>query len=277
MTTANRPHRGAEGQSRGVTFLASVTSLEEARLAAAGGVDIVDAKDPAAGALGALPLATIRAIRTALPGIALSATVGDPLPDARATADIVAATAATGVDFVKIGFNRGAGTREAIARIGALALPPCRLVAVLIADRGYDTEDLPRLAAAGFAGVMLDTDDKLGPPLPELLTASALHQFIASAGDMGLFAGLAGSLRLAHIPALKALRPDVLGFRGALCVGERREGRLDAEAIQRVGRALRGEAGAGRAQPTAAQPFQPDAVPLRAGATMARRVRERVS
>ena len=40
----------------------SVRDADEADLAARAGADLVDAKDPARGALGALPAATVRAI-----------------------------------------------------------------------------------------------------------------------------------------------------------------------------------------------------------------------
>lgn len=267
-----------------MSFLASVTSLDEARLAVAGGADIVDAKNPAAGALGALPLETIRAIRGALPGIALSATVGDPVADPARTIAAVTATAATGVDFVKVGFTRGAVTRETIARLGTLMLPPCRLVGVLIADHGIDIDDLPRLAAAGFAGVMVDTDDKSGRPLPELLSRPALEAFIGAAHAVGMFAGLAGALRLPHIAALRALGPDILGFRGALCAGERRTASLDPAAIALVRRALAVDGATAATAPaqSAARPALTmggsrlgAAARLRAG--VERRMRERVT
>lgn len=238
MTSPSSPRRAAPAEPRGVTFLASVTSLAEARLAAAAGADIVDCKEPAAGSLGALPLETIAAVRAGLPGVALSATVGDPSEDADAVSAAVLATAETGVDFVKVGVLPGAGGRKVIGRIGTLRLPPCRLVAVMLADRGYDIELLASLAPSGFSGVMLDTDDKSGPPLPGVLSEAQLATFIAAAQARGLFAGLAGALRLPHIAALRALQPDVLGFRGALCRGESRTAALDAGAIAEVRRAL---------------------------------------
>ncbi|HEX6828752.1 MAG TPA: (5-formylfuran-3-yl)methyl phosphate synthase, partial [Burkholderiales bacterium] len=59
-------------------LLASVADLQEARLAVAGGADIVDFKDPRRGALGALPAATVAECVAALgPAVITSATVGD--------------------------------------------------------------------------------------------------------------------------------------------------------------------------------------------------------
>ena len=71
-------------------LLVSVRSPDEALLAARHGADLIDLKEPGAGALGGLPLATIRAIVAALraEGVALptSATIGDvPLAFTAAT------------------------------------------------------------------------------------------------------------------------------------------------------------------------------------------------
>ena len=71
-------------------LLASVTTVEEARLAVTCGADIIDCKDPSRGALGALPIETVTAIRKAVPPrITLRATIGDltaePGPVAAAT------------------------------------------------------------------------------------------------------------------------------------------------------------------------------------------------
>jgi uncharacterized protein (UPF0264 family) len=50
---------------------------------------------------------------------------------------------------------------------------------------------------------------------------------IASARARRLAIGFAGSLRADDVPALLALGPDLLGFRGALCRGGRRGEALD--------------------------------------------------
>jgi uncharacterized protein (UPF0264 family) len=49
-------------------LLVSVRSVEEALLVATGGADFIDLKEPAQGALGGLPEATVRAIVHALRG-----------------------------------------------------------------------------------------------------------------------------------------------------------------------------------------------------------------
>nr|WP_244433876.1 (5-formylfuran-3-yl)methyl phosphate synthase [Azospirillum sp. B506] len=51
--------------------------------------------------------------------------------------------------------------------------------------------------------------------------------------------GLAGSLRVADIPALAALSPDYLGFRCALCSGERTNA-IDPQEAARVAACVAG-------------------------------------
>ena len=109
-----------EQQSRRVRFLASVMNAHEARLCVAQGADIIDAKDAAAGALGALAHADVRAIRAAVPAsVKLSATIGDPCDDADAVVRDAQLMAATGVDYVKVGL---AGSLHAhhVARLADL-------------------------------------------------------------------------------------------------------------------------------------------------------------
>jgi uncharacterized protein (UPF0264 family) len=215
-----------------VSLLASVTDASEALVCVASGADIIDAKNPAAGALGALPAERIRAIRNALaPAVPVSATIGDPSNDAERLAQSVRLTAATGVDFVKIGFWPSAAFAETVSKLGRLPLKSARLVAVLLADRGVDLSLIAPLAEAGFAGVMLDTYDKRNGALPDLVPAPAMRDFVATVRAKGMFAGLAGSLRLDHVPGLVALSPDVLGFRGGLCRDQARTAAVDAAAV----------------------------------------------
>jgi len=226
-------------QRRHVSFLASVTDDCEARLAARAGADIIDCKDPGSGALGALPHAVVCAIRTAVPSqTRVSATIGDLVCEPGRVGGAVTAMAATGVDYVKIGLFPGAETAATIAWLGGLPLHGCRLVGVLLADRDPDFGLIESMRRAGFAGAMLDTAGKGGGTLLDCLSASQLREFVARARGAGLFAGLAGSLRPYQIPQLLTLEPDVLGFRGALCLGSVRESGIDAASLRAVRRAI---------------------------------------
>lgn len=218
-------------------LLASVRNLAEARLALAGGADIIDLKEPWKGALGAVPTARMCEIRSALgPGARLSATIGDHPMHPQSLAAAVATTAATGVDYVKVGFFAGGDRDGCIAALAATAARGVAIVAVLFADLGIDLALLDTLQGAGVRGAMLDTASK-GTGLRQQLKSPQLSLFVQRCRERDLLCGLAGSLRLADIPTLLALGPDYLGFRGALCNGDRR-GRLDASALAAVRAAI---------------------------------------
>ena len=239
-------------------LLASVRTPGEARLALAGGADIIDLKEPAQGALGRLPDATIAAILREIAGRRLaSATIGDLALAPAPVLEAVRAMAATGVDIVKLGIF--AGDAEAtVAGLADVARDGIRLVAVLFADRAPDFSLVARCAAADFYGVMLDTADKSAGPLTRYLSNSALARFIAMAHGHGLLAGLAGSLAAADVPRLLPLRPDYLGFRSALTSGGR-SGPVDAGAVARLRAMLDGVASASKA--TAAAGAASEAAP----------------
>jgi len=225
--------------ARGPRLLASVMNAREGALAARHGADIVDCKDASAGALGALPVAMVADVRAALPvHVPVSATIGDLVPEPAAVSAAAAAMAESGVDFVKVGFFPGGDAIATIAALGQLRMERAALVGVLLADREPDLGLIEAMGGAGFAGVMLDTAGKNSGSLMEAMGAAAIYEFLARARRAGCFAGLAGSLKLAHIPRLKQLAPDVLGFRGALCRGGARSAPLDAGAVSAVRRAI---------------------------------------
>ena len=230
------------GRGEGCLFLASVRDRREARLAATLGADVIDLKEPHHGALGAVARDEQCAILAALGGRrpAVSATVGDLPLEAALLAGAIRATAATGVDIVKFGvFARGAVAAAGLRALGrALRNDPVRAVAVLPADRLNGLGEILDLARRAIgecnvAGVMLDTAAKACGSLPELLSQAELARFVAEVQAAGRFAGLAGSLRAEHIEPLAATGTDLLGFRGALCAGDR-SAALDPAAFRAV-------------------------------------------
>lgn len=219
-------------------LLASVADLDELALAAEGGADILDLKDPGAGALGAWPLERIAlatARRRSWPvRPPLSATVGDlPMVPAAMVAR-VAETRSCGVDFVKVGLFPTGDPAGCVGALAAEAQRGTRLVAVLFADLWPDARLLPHIARAGFAGAMLDTAGKSSGGLLRHKTIPEVAHFIDAARDLGLFTGLAGSLMPGDIPVLLQLEPDYLGFRTALCADGDRGGALSPAALAAV-------------------------------------------
>ena len=225
-----------------VRLLVSVRDVEEARCAAQAGADLIDLKEPAAGALGALPAERIAAIVAVLraehPRARISATVGD-LP-AGECAEILARVqriAACGVDDVKVGVWPGSHVQTA-ALLEALAACRASIVPVLVADDGVDAALVEKiLRRRAFPALMLDTADKQRGSLLQRVPLATLANFVAAVRLHGALAGLAGSLRIEDAQALRALGPDFAGFRGALTVGARAAA-LDARLVRQLRRRL---------------------------------------
>ena len=173
-------------------MLASVADLAEAEIAVSGGADIIDLKDPKAGALGAAATEIIRQAVQAVAGRRATSAVCGDLPmepeTIRAKAEEVAAT---GVDYVKIGFfpsANAAACAEALAPLAART----KLIAVLFADREPDFYLLDVFAKQGFHGVMVDTADKARGRLLDHLPPERIPAFVNRARALGLQVGLSG-------------------------------------------------------------------------------------
>lgn len=212
-------------------MLASVTGPAEADLVIAAGADIIDLKDPATGALGALPLHVVRATLAHVAGRRpVSAVTGDLPMVPQTVRDAAEAMAACGIDYVKVGMFPSERAREVIATFAETARRT-NLIAVFFADLTPDFDLIDACAEAGFAGAMLDTARKGEGRLIAHLDFPSLEQFVARCHGRGLIAGLAGSLEPPDVPRLLPLKPDLLGFRSALCRGGERKSELDPQAI----------------------------------------------
>lgn len=202
-------------------------------MALGAGADIIDLKDPHQGALGALHPETIEACVRGVAGRApVSATIGDLPLQGEIIRDAVLATAASGVDYVKLGLFPGDG--ESSLNLLQAETLRVRLILVLFADALPDFDAVAAASRIGAEGVMLDTLGKTAGSLLEHVSLDALARFVAAAKAEGLMVGLAGSLRASHVPKLLALEPDLLGFRGALCHGGARAQSLDPVAFAAI-------------------------------------------
>jgi FolB domain-containing protein len=215
-------------------MLASVTNQAEAEAVWAGGADIIDLKDPAKGALGAVDsnvaagvvrLIGKRKLISAAAGVA-GGTPGEVV-------DAVAAMAASGVDFIKVAFFPGKAAADCVRALGRRA-NNTKLVGVLFADGEPNLDMLRLMADNGFAGAMLDTAKKGAGRLFDHMDIAALDRFVGRCRENGLMAGLAGSLEAPDVPRLLPLHPDFLGFRGSLCQGGVREAAIDEVSVRMI-------------------------------------------
>jgi len=223
-------------------LLVSVTDAAEARLAVAGGVDIVDVKNPAEGSLGAPVPGVVAQVREAVPAeLPLSVAIGD-LPALPGTAALAALGAArAGADYVKLGLWGPSTAAEAVAVLRAARDAvggEAAVIAVAYADAARvpsrplaPSELVAAARAAGVSGCLIDTAVKDGRGLLSWLDPGALAALVAAAHAAGLDIALAGELRAEDLPALRATGADIAGVRSAACHGGRRTAALDPARI----------------------------------------------
>ncbi len=232
--------------------LISPTTLAEARIAADGGADIIDIKNVEEGSLGANFPWVIRQIVSAIDrgGVSFSATLGD-LPFKPGTAALAALGAVEcGAQYIKAGLHGIKNHDQALALMRAVRRT-CRerghdvvVVAAGYADWGrigsIDPSTLVRAAAdAGADLVMVDTAIKDGAGLFDLMCHEDVHGFVSDAHEAGLEVALAGALKLADVPRLRELGPDVVGVRGCVCRRGDRGAQMDLELVREFVRAVK--------------------------------------
>jgi uncharacterized protein (UPF0264 family) len=239
-------------------LLVSVADAREAMEALAGGADIIDAKDPRKGALGAVELGVLveisAALRNARP---LTAALGDA-SDADAIEALARSFAVAGASLVKVGLA-GIGTRHRAASLLAATVrgtaadahesgSRCGVFAVAYADAraaaSPSIDEVIALAAEQRCrGLLIDTFDKAGAGLCALLPPVTLTRHAETARRAGLLVALAGRLSEDDLDVVREAGAEVAGVRGAACDGGRggriRAGRvrtLQARCVAAAGR-----------------------------------------
>lgn len=207
-------------------LLVSVRNLDEAKLALAAGVDLIDIKEPMRGPLGSADLTVIAEIVEQVgDSVPISAALGELLDFDLASAGQLPA----GLSYAKLGMA-GCAERFDWPRTWARVLESLpkgvQPVAVVYADWSSaqapaPSEILRHAAALGCRAVLVDTYDKSSGGLLDHWGREDLENFVDLVHELGLLCVLAGSLSLESIPQVLALRPDYVALRGAACNGPR--------------------------------------------------------
>lgn len=232
-------------------LLVSLRSAAEIGAALAGGADIIDAKEPGRGSLGAVTPEVLTEIMARVPAqMSVSVALGDfATPD-----EVVSAVTALQLPrrpaplYLKLGFA-GVRSEDRIESLIATAIAAStesvaapRVVAVAYADATRAGTASPMTirdlaARAGAAGILLDTHTKDGRGLLRWIEPTALERWVAGARAAGLVTALAGGLGLDDFDRVAAAQPDVLGVRGAACDGGR-DGLVSADRVRSLRRRL---------------------------------------
>jgi uncharacterized protein (UPF0264 family) len=229
-------------------LLVSVRSVAEIGPALAGGAEIIDAKEPSLGPLGAVSLPTLREIARCLPsGVPLSVALGDPGSVANveeAIAGVDGAVARRDQLYVKVGLagtrDPGAAEELLVAALHASARAASRPAVIAVASADYEAAGAParevvsRVAARASArGVLIDTWRKDGRDLFAHVAEGELRRWVGEARAAGLLVALAGSLSADGVRRAALLPADIVGVRGAACAGGR-EGEVVEERVRQL-------------------------------------------
>lgn len=226
-------------------LLVSVRSLAEARVALAGGADLIDIKEPSRGSLGRADTRTWRDIAGELRGqVPLSVALGELQDDNL----LSLASQVPPVQYAKVGLARARRARDwrrEWRNVVRQLEPATEPVAVVYADwQRADTplpgEILRHALELGCRIVLVDTFDKQRGNLFRILAPYQLQLLIQQIRHHGFQLVLAGSLATADLPRALHWKPDWIAVRGAACVGGRR-GQISKEKVERLSSHLAGE------------------------------------
>jgi (5-formylfuran-3-yl)methyl phosphate synthase len=220
-------------------LLISVRDADEAATALAGGVDLLDIKEPDHGALGAASPAVWRDVLAVSQGrVPTSAALGELLEDTYHD-DNHDDNLLARFQYAKIGLA-GCGTRgDWLPRWSDSLrhLPPnVAPVAVVYADwigcqAPPPLEIIHQAARLRCQAILFDTHDKSGGNLFAYLPTDQLKRLVAMIRRAGQQVVLGGSLEGQAITTACRLRPDYIAVRGAACRGSRR-GSVDLERVR---------------------------------------------
>jgi uncharacterized protein (UPF0264 family) len=216
-------------------LLVSVRSAAEVGAALAGGADIIDAKEPRLGSLGAVAPRTLASIMEFVPSeCPLSIALGDLATQSEvkrsiSSLDLPAREAPT---YLKLGFA-AVPFPEVIERLLQAAVAAAsehrstpRIIAVAYADSpAAGTASAGEIRGAALrsecCGVLLDTYSKTGSDLFSWITQTDLASWISDLRAKGLLAAVAGGLGIQQMAQACIPLPDVIGVRSAACEGGR--------------------------------------------------------
>ena len=225
-------------------LLISPINHDEAIESIEGGADIVDVKNPKEGSLGANFPWVIKDIRELTPSdMLVSATLGD-VPYKPGTVSLAAMGAlVSGADYIKVGlygpsnYEEGLEVMKGVVKAVKDTNPDATVVASGYADAhrvgAVSPWDIPKIARdSGSDIAMLDTAVKDGHTLFDYLDIDDCKKFTEEAHSYGLKVALAGSVKKDQLKPLYDVGCDVVGVRGAACVGgDRDTGHIDRTAV----------------------------------------------
>lgn len=226
-------------------LLISIKNAEEALVVKDSKFDILDIKNPAEGSLGANFPGVIKEIKAKSPNRVISAAGGDLPGLPGLSSQITFGLANLKPDYIKLGFYNFNEFETAVKIINEakkaiqLSGTPVKLIAAAYGDYkktgSFNPFLLNKLAfKTQLDGIMIDTINKQGKNLFDFLQPVELKEFCQQAKKAEVFSALAGSLRFEHLDLLAEIKPDIIGFRGAVCKNNDRSSKINPDLINKL-------------------------------------------
>ncbi|RLF04914.1 MAG: hypothetical protein DRJ60_06435 [Thermoprotei archaeon] len=220
-------------------ILISVVDPDEAINALIGGADIIDIKDPSKGSLGAPDVLVLSLIKRVLPsGIVVSMALGDDPKDKRVM-ELTSIAERHAISYVKAGSLGLKDINDAINAYRNIKswVRRAKPVAEAYADHYIakclsPMEILNAAYKSDFEVFMIDTLIKNGKSTFDYLNGRRLLEIKEKAHERGMLFALAGSLNLNHADEVSLIKPDIVGFRGAACNGNRVKGKVSKANVE---------------------------------------------
>ncbi|KXS49563.1 MAG: Uncharacterized protein AWL62_948 [Halanaerobium sp. T82-1] len=226
-------------------LLISIKSVEEALIVKDSKFDILDIKNPAEGSLGANFPGVIKEIIEKSPNRVISAAGGDLPGLPGLSSQITFGLANLKPNFIKLGFYNFNDFETAVKIINEaknairLSGTSAKLIAAAYGDykeiNSFNPFLLNELAfKTEIDGIMIDTINKDGRSLFDFLKPAELKDFCQQAKKAEVFSALAGSLSFDDLGLLKEIKPDIVGFRGAVCENNDRSSKINSGLINQL-------------------------------------------
>jgi len=226
-------------------LLISIKNVEEALIVQNSQFDILDIKNPAEGSLGTNFPGVIKEIKERSPNRIISAAGGDLPGLPGLSSQITFGLAHLKPNYIKLGFYDFNNLETAAEIINEaknaieLSGASVKLITAAYADykeiNSFNPFLLNELAfKTKIDGIMIDTINKDGRNLFDFLKPAELKDFCQQAEKADVFSALAGSLKFEDLDLLKEIKPDIVGFRGAVCENNDRSAKINPGLINKL-------------------------------------------
>ena len=222
-----------------MNFLVSVKNINEISDELLNEIDILDLKDPSKGSIGSWKNFEIKKVITRFKKrTKISATLGDIFNN-KEFKESLERFDNLNLDFVKFGLLSFAN-ENLFEKLRLISLKQFRtkLVCVVFVDHKETFERVNRsikiFLDAGIEFILLDTFRKDEGNLLDFCNMEDLKEFISKCKHFNIKVGLAGGLKESQVPPLLCLKPNIIGFRSAVCELNKRESLIKLKKVKRI-------------------------------------------